>query len=197
MSSLPGSMKSGRGKWIYSLLENWAKNVINEVPVHSDAKCFKLTVAKLTVASQTTGCKFSNNFIHTYCLQCNLASLSISCKIKGPILQLPLALFAVKTPLCAHVVLKEQICVRSCRFLMEDRGRRSSPSDGEPPFEEEDGENGSPTGNLVPTCKWASAHSADNGSLAQLNPSICSYLLTRCFLPSFSHTKYLVDSCEF
>ena len=67
-------------------------------------------------------------------LQCNLASFEYLLQIKGPILQLPLALFAVKTPLCAHGVLKEQICVRSCRSLMGGQRQAIFTADSEPPF---------------------------------------------------------------
>lgn len=74
--------------------------------MHSDAESSKLTGGNSPGAPRPQAASSLTTLFIRAGLQFNSTSFDYLLQIKGPILQLPPALFGVKTPLCACVVLK-------------------------------------------------------------------------------------------
>lgn len=106
-SSLPGSMKSGGQMNLFYVEEVSSKNVINRCNYAFWCKVLQADSGETySGAPRPQAANSLTTLFINAGLQFNPASFEYLLPIKGPILQLPPALFGVKTPLCAHVVLK-------------------------------------------------------------------------------------------
>lgn len=159
----------------------------------------------LQCSSQTPGCKFSNNLIHTGWPTVQSCFLWVSLANKRPHSSAPPSprfMRSENTTLCPRCVKITDLCSFLFGFLMGGWRRAIfRAADGEPPFwaGAEGRERVSNREALSWGCKWASANCADNASLSLAsNPSIGGYFVNPMLPTVFLSHKILdVDSCGF